>query len=357
MPSAPSKKILLVPLDWGLGHTTRCIPIIQELLALGHDVHLGGAELSKAILKEEFPNLPFYEFPSYGISYPKKGNQFMKHIVGLLPQINKAIRFEKKRTHQLMVEHTFDIIFSDNRFGVRADGAINIILSHQLNLLVPQSKLVEKLANFCNAYFINKFDRVAVPDFKTDAISGDLSNSSAIKPDVFYLGTLSRWSFSEQAMKSRKGILVILSGPEPQRTLLEYMIIDQADETAELTIVRALPQTNVLPKSKNIKFYNHLPSAQLRALVEKSEIVVSRAGYTTIMDLIAVKKNAILIPTPGQTEQEYLGRYLERQNLFLFYGQKEFDLQVALKDYKEKKWNRFPSVTSSLSEKLINLMS
>ena len=359
MPSPSSKKILLVPLDWGLGHTTRSIPIIQELLALGHEVHLGGSAMTQVIFKEEFSELPFYDFPSYGISYPQRGNKFMSHIVKLLPRIYKAIRLEKKRTQELMCQHNFDIIFSDNRFGVQASGAVNIMLSHQLNLLVPQSKLAGSIANFCNSYFINQFDKVAIPDFENSILSGALSSDSGIMPKAYFLGNLSRWSLSKnQDYKERSGVLVILSGPEPQRTILEDLIIEQSQEIKnEITIVRALPQSNLLPESEKIRFYNHLPGPQLQALVEKSEVVLSRAGYTTIMDLLAVNRHAILIPTPGQTEQEYLAENLQGQNLFLFYPQKGFNLKRALKEFKEKKWGRFPKTSGLLSDRLAELMS
>ena len=352
-----SKKILIVPLDWGLGHTTRCIPIIRVFIELGHEVHIGGTPVTNGLLQIEFPNLKFYEYPSYGISYPKDGKKFLQNILKLSPGIAKAIKKERDITNSLNEEHNFDIILSDNRFGVRAKHCKNIFISHQLNLSVPQSKLAERVANYINRRFVNKFDKVGVPDWDNHLLSGNLSQKEGIKKEIIFLGNISRWEYNAN-LKGASGALVILSGPEPQRTMLEALIIEQSGKlSSTLTIVRAKPNEAEDFKNDNIIFYNHLSSKDLQDLVSESEIIISRAGYTTIMDLIAMKKNAILIPTPGQTEQEYLATHLDEMNLFTFHRQDKFDLQNAIGDFRKREWGLFPNPENRLREKIEELIA
>lgn len=348
MSSLEAKKILLVPLDWGLGHTTRCIPIITELIGLGHTVYLGGTATTNAILQLEFPQLSYYEFPSYGISYPEKGTAFMKHIVGQLPQMAKVIRAERKRTAELARELDLDVIISDNRFGVRHSDCKNIFISHQLNLVIPQSSLLQWAANRINRFFINKYDTLFVPDHKSQLLSGALSDPKRIRIPISYLGFLSRWRLND-TLNSKRQLLVILSGPEPQRSLLEDLLIGQCQGLEmEIHIVRAKPDLNELPDVEGIQFYNHLSGEELKKLAEESDLIISRAGYTTIMDLVAIKKHAILIPTPGQTEQEYLAEHLNNMSLFKFYNQKGFDVKEAIRYFAESTWKKFPDESTSL---------
>ncbi len=352
-----SKKILIVPLDWGLGHTTRCIPIIKELQVLGHQVHIGGTTITNALLKKEFPNLSYHLFPSYGITYPKNGKDFLRHIITQLPRLAGVIAREKKLCQRLMLEQRYDVIISDNRFGVRAFGSKNIFISHQLNLSVPQSPWAERLANWINKRYINRFDAVAVPDNKQHLLSGILSNTKGIRPSITFLGNLSRWERIDLDSELQ-GILVILSGPEPQRTMLEDMIIRQAvNIETPISVVRARLDDIPFPSHEKIKFYNHLSANALQALVNKSQYIISRAGYSTVMDLMAVHRNGILIPTPGQTEQEYLAAHLKAMNLFTFYNQEQFDLVEAIKEFNKKEWGDFPLSNQNLRNILIDLIA
>lgn len=357
MAHARSKKILLVPLDWGLGHTTRCIPIIKQLIALGCEVQLGGTDITNALLKKEFPDLVYHSYPSYAVSYPEKASDFLKHIIKQMPSVALAVSKERKLTQALVDTHKFDIIISDNRFGVQDKRCKSIFITHQLNVLLPQSKLLAWLTNWKNHGYINRFDKVLVPDNMDSLLSGVLTNTNGIKIPIEYLNNLSRWNYEKQVITKEESVLAILSGPEPQRTLLEKMLIEQsANLDIELTIVRAKPNEKKVPKNKEITFYNHLDAASLQKRVQESEVVISRAGYSTIMDLVAVQKNAILIPTPGQTEQEYLAEYLENQKLFHFYNQENFDLKEAMAKFKLETWSTFPVFENRLKEILENVI-
>ncbi len=350
MPHSP-KKILIVPLDWGLGHTTRCIPIIRELLANNCEVHVGGTQTTNALLQAEFPHLQFHLFPSYKISYPKKGDSFLWKMFWQLPRISKAINKEWLRTRHLHNKHGYHTIISDNRFGVRNRFAQNIFISHQLNLEMPNSKSIELIVNIINRTYINQYQQVWVPDNEERVLSANLSRTKGIKIPVRYLGNLSRWQKLETSITLKNQILVILSGPEPQRSILESDMIHQANVCKFLlVIVRAKPNTTDNLKADNIIFYNHLSGSELQKLAEESAVVISRAGYSTIMDMVAIEKHAILIPTPGQSEQEYLAEHLANKKLFHFYNQENFTLNEAVKKYQLANWNEFPSFQNLLKK-------
>ena len=320
-------------------------------------MQIGGTQVTNSLLKSEFPNLTYHLFPSYGISYPQKGEEFLRHIVRQLPRIASVIKEEGRITERLAKQYQFDLIISDNRFGVRASAVKNIFISHQLNLSIPQSSIVERIANWINRRYINKYDQVAIPDWESHLLSGDLSNTKGIKPKFTFLGNLSRWN-DTGLNKEQKGLLVILSGPEPQRSLFEDMIAAQSAHIEEsISIVRAKPADTVLPKHDGIKFYNHLAAGALQQLVEESAIIISRAGYSTIMDLVAVRKHGVLIPTPGQTEQEYLVEHLQAMNLFTFYNQSSFNLVDAISEFNKKEWGEFPSSEINLKKKVEALIS
>ena len=350
MPQSHSKKILIVPLDWGLGHTTRCIPIIQEMRNQGCEIHVGGTEVTNILLQKEFPNLTYHSYPSYGVSYTVKASAFLWSIIKQMPRVAKVVRAEKQITRLLNKKHGFDIIISDNRFGVRDSMSKNVFITHQLNVLVPQSSILQAITNFFNHKYINQYDKILVPDVAQQILSGKLTNMTGIKKQIVYLGNLSRWNKSDDIVQVEKGsVLAILSGPEPQRTMLENKLIEQSSLfKGKLTIVRAKPKGKSTPIVEGVNFYNHLRADQLRQKVLEHDVIISRAGYSTIMDLVAVKKHAILIPTPGQTEQEYLSNYLAEQCLFHFYNQKNFELEKAVATFHETSWGEFPDLENDL---------
>jgi uncharacterized protein (TIGR00661 family) len=359
MPQPTPKKILIVPLDWGLGHTTRCIPIIKELIQQNCTVHIGGTQITNAILAQEFLDCQYHIFPSYGISYPEKASQFLKYMILQLPQMYKVVKEENRLTKELLEQYGYDLIISDNRFGVHNKKCKSVFITHQLNVAIPQSKFLEYLTNKSNQFYINKFDKVLIPDWENHLLTGELSSEMGIRPSISYLGCISRWGVEQsQTSVIENSILVILSGPEPQRTMLENMLMKQSlMANIRLTIVRAKPNETDKPVQENIVFYNHLKANDLQELVLKSEIVISRAGYTTIMDLVSIQKNAILIPTPGQTEQEYLAARLESQNLFQFYSQSEFNLNKAIEKFQTNEWSSFPKEKTQLKEKISELIN
>ena len=326
-------RVLVAPLDWGLGHATRCIPIVKELQAQGCEVWVGAEGGTAKILQTEFPDLNFLELPGYRISYSDSARGFLFRIVRQIPKIRAAITQEYKWLKKQLELYDFDAVISDNRFGLHTKNVPCIFITHQLTIKSPLGKWSERILQRWNYKYINRFSECWVPDLPDDYnIAGQLSHP-AKKPvvSIRYTGLLSR--FEKKNENENKGyIVIILSGPEPQRSILEDKLIDELiryNGTAD--VIRGLPSSLlVLPSTNDIRFYNHLPADELNKKILKAEFVISRTGYSTVMDVIQLQKKSILLPTPGQTEQEYLARYLQQKKIAFCLQQNDFSLMPAL---------------------------
>jgi uncharacterized protein (TIGR00661 family) len=331
-----TKKILVAPLNWGLGHATRCIPIIHALQEQGATVFLASDGSALDLLKKEFPDLPTFELPAYNVRYI-----FPNMVLSMalqMPKILRGVFSEYFWLKRFIKTHGIDIVISDNRYGLYNKAAYSVFMTHQVNIKAPMSFVV----NAINRFFIKKFDICWIPDFE-DApnLAGVLAHGGLVKKlKVQYLGALSRMK-KEEFAKRYDGIFV-LSGPEPQRTILEGKILMQlknADLASyKFALIRGVTDGKKLENNaQNLEIHNYLTTKTLNKKILESTILIARSGYSTIMDLAALGTKAILIPTPGQTEQEYLADELTTQKIFFTQKQENLDLEkalVAVKSYE-----------------------
>jgi uncharacterized protein (TIGR00661 family) len=331
-------RVLVAPLDWGLGHATRCIPIISELLKLDCDVWLAGEGAQEKLLKTEFPQLPFLELPGYRIKYSKTKQGLVWKMLRQGPKMRRAISHEHSWLKKMVKKFMFDAVISDNRFGLHHPGIPCIFMTHQLRIKSSAGKWTEKLLQKRNYQFINKFRACWVPDHAGESNwAGDLSHPSSMPSvPVHYIGLLSRFE-NKPAKEKKNYLLVLLSGPEPQRTILEEKIIKGIwNYNGAATIVRGLPgELTLIPSTGMIHFYNHLPTQVLNNEMLEAEYIISRSGYSTVMDIAVLNKKSILVPTPGQTEQEYLGKYLSAKKMAVCVDQEKFSVQESLASVRE----------------------
>ena len=336
------KTILVCPLDWGLGHATRCIPIIQSFLNQNCTVIIGSSGSQKVLLQQEFPNLTFIDLKGYEVEYPKSGSMALKMLLQL-PKINKAIKDEQIWLDKIIDEHHIDLVVSDNRYGLWSEKVKSILITHQLFIKAPfGEQLLEKKAQ----YYFDKFNEIWIPDVEGENnLSGDLSHKKPLPEKFKFIGLLSRFSNKIVTSNVPKScgtyreddnfefdFMAILSGPEPQRSIFENIILKQISTTnLKGVLIRGLPETNEKLKmeNSNIQVFNHLATEEFLTYVQNSKVVISRSGYSTIMDLAVLGKKAILVPTPGQTEQEYLAKYHFEKGLFYTQKQDEFDLELC----------------------------
>lgn len=332
-PTTPKPRILVAPLDWGLGHATRCIPLIKELLAQQCDVVVAAEGAVKSLLSAEFPQLQFLYLKGYGIKYGKNRWDTIGKILLQVPQIIEAMDEEHNWLHTAVDEHQLDAVISDNRYGLFNDRITSIFITHQLLIKTSAGEIADNLLQRLNYEYINTFNQCWVPDVAGDGnLAGSLSHPQKLPGiPVKYVGSLSRFKKQEKDF-SQKHLLFILSGPEPQRTLLEEKILAEAVHfQGPILLVRGLPDSDdQLSVQENITAVNHLNADALQQAIEEASLVISRCGYSTVMDLMALQKASILIPTPGQTEQEYLANHLMNQCRVLCIPQEKFRLKAAL---------------------------
>jgi uncharacterized protein (TIGR00661 family) len=327
------KRVAVAPLDWGLGHATRCIPIIKELLNRGCQVYIISSGSALQLLKLEFPQLPLIQIESYKASYAAR-LPLMLAVFLQLPKFLLVIRKEHQQLADIIKENNIDLVISDNRYGCWSELIPSVFITHQTNILMPEVlKWFQPVINYFNTCFINKFTQCWIPDNDGHQnLSGILSKFDAVKIETNYIGILSRFSKAIEESSTYK-LAIVLSGPEPQRSVFEGIIINQLKSIKDqVVLVRGVVENDVVWKAQgNLKVVNFLPSTQLEEIMKQSEIIIARSGYSTIMDLARLQKKAILVPTPGQTEQEYLAQRLMEQGVCFSMEQADFNLDYAVK--------------------------
>lgn len=334
--SYKNHKVLVAPLDWGLGHATRCIPIIRALQLKGDDIIIAAEKAQAVILKQEFPAIRIIPLRGYRVKYSRISGWLVFKLLFQLPKIFITIQYEHKWLKKTVQQEKIDWVISDNRYGLYHSDIPCYFITHQLNIKAPVYQ-VEQLLQKINYHYINRFTACWVPDMETfPGIGAELSHPLK-KPSipVHYINLLSR--FNQSTATFQYDLCVLLSGPEPQRTMLEQKILQQlAKLKANIILVRGKPGSDEkIQAPDNTRIENHLPTHLLGEAIQQSEFVLSRSGYTSVMELIALKKKMILIPTPNQTEQEYLGKTLMKNGWALSYQQDVFNLLTAFKEAQQ----------------------
>lgn len=313
-------------MDWGLGHAARCIPLIKCLLALGNRVVIGGDGRSFALLKSYFPDLPVYELPAYNIQYSRFDSQ-IPVLLAQVPRLLSLFGKEREALAQIIKKERIDIVIADNRYGLHSADAHCIYMTHQLAPMAPLRYVVYALQK----RFIRRFDQIWIPDVAGElSLSGSLSAAYPLPPDAHYIGLLSRFQglrFNPSPTPTYK-ITAILSGPEPQRSLLETAFVAQCRlfPQHKFLLVQGKTETHESQQQGNLTVHSCLHEHEWQSVFEQSEIVLARSGYSSLMDFASLGlSKVVLIPTPGQTEQEYLARHLAKKGVCLTTTQASLD--------------------------------
>ncbi|MDC0201674.1 glycosyltransferase [Flavobacteriales bacterium] len=324
------KRILVAPLNWGLGHAARCIPIINSLLKHNFKVILSANGRSLHLLKEEFPELEFVKIKGIDIKYPRLFPMSIS-LFFQMPKILFAIYWENKTLKKIVEKHKIDGIISDNRFGLFHRKVTSVFITHQLQIQSPYLKnFIQKI----NYYFINKFNMCWVMDDEKQNLAGELSKPDRLRNNYKYIGLHSRLELTKKEKKYK--LCFILSGPEPQRTSFEKIVMKSVKGIKEEIVIilgKTEDEKRVITEN-NLTIISSSNTSEINKYILESEIIISRSGYSTIMDLYKLNAKAIFIPTPGQTEQEYLAQYLKKNKTCYYEKQNKFNLERSLKNSK-----------------------
>ena len=323
--------ILVAPLDWGLGHATRCIPIIHELLRQQCKVSIAGSGNSLILLRKEFPSLSFFTLPSYNIRYASRLSFTLQMMLNV-PGIMQAITAEHRQIQQIVREQKIDGIISDNRYGCWSASVKTVFISHQLSIQMPKGLgWMKGWVNRWQQKYIRKFSECWVPDDPQHSLAGDLSPSTSPAKRI---GILSRFEGFAPDNNYANQVLVLLSGPEPQRSILQELCIQQLASSGKSgAIIQGLPEEYRKQIRDGLTIYTHLATNELAKVIQTSEIIVCRSGYSSLMDLLTLRKGKlILVPTPGQTEQEYLANRLHQMGRVVMQPQRALNLMDAFRE-------------------------
>ncbi|HEU5147881.1 MAG TPA: glycosyltransferase [Chryseosolibacter sp.] len=332
------KRVVVAVLDWGLGHATRSVPVIRELMRQGCEVFLAGSGESLALLRKEFPELRVLTLPAYAPRYPQSGT-FMELSMALqLPRFIRAITAEHRALEKIVREEHIDCIISDNRYGCWSKKIRAVFITHQSNILMPRRfGFLAGAVRRINERLMSRFDECWIPDSPSDdSLTGELSTfgKSNVTVSVRRIGWLSRFEPRLTKGSDAIDVLAIFSGPEPQRTALENIILPQLKASSlDFRVVRGLPSVDSDTGDKRV--VNFMTATDLQRAIESAALIIARSGYSTVMDMKALEKRVVFIPTPGQTEQEYLGKRLKEAGVAYCVSQDQFDLNAAIAESKK----------------------
>jgi predicted glycosyltransferase len=335
----PRKSILVAPLNWGLGHATRCVPIIHKLLAQDFEVVLASDGLAYHFLKKEFPHLSIYQLAPLHVVYAEKRQLQSFNMMKQIPKLYQFIKEDKIAIKKLSKQIQLDGIISDNRPGVYLDEIPSVYVNHQLNV---KTGLSTQLSSALHQQQMKNFDAIWVPDVKDEpSLSGELGHLKTSKklPPISYLGWLSR--LNKEKSPIEYDYCAVISGPEPQRTLFENRIAQLFQNLSGKKIC-ITGNVGLAKASTSFEKRAMLNSTELNAVISASKIVICRSGYTSLMDLLKMQKPALLVPTPGQFEQEYLAKRMQQLKWFSVCNQDEF-IQNAAEKLKTVQHNKPPA--------------
>jgi len=316
--------------SWGLGHATRSLPVIRKLIDENNDLTIiSGGRALELLQKELDPNIEYIHIPDYPMLVSENSRQFMAKSAVYWPLFIRKMQKGQSKLSKILKNRKCDKIISDGRYDIYSKDIPSFFISHQMRIMNPlRIKTFENGSEIFNLFFFFKrFKGVFVPDFKKDSLSGDLSHNlkKIDEEKIHYVGALS--DFKKKSTEKDIDYLISISGPEPQRSLLEKKLLSQVDQLeGKIVITLGKTEKNDTINKKNVTIHTFLTKEKREDLLNRAKIVVSRSGYSTIMDLAVIGTKALMIPTPGQIEQEYLSEYHNTKKTFYSVNQQDIDL-------------------------------
>ena len=332
---------MICPMDWGLGHATRIVPVIRLLQQAGAETILGADNKPLVFLRQQFPDAEWIRIPGFQPEYHKKGSLSIKMALTIPKMLSEAEKAHKL-LEQIIEKHHIDAVISDNRYELWSTKVPTVFMTHQLNILLPHilaagRPVVRKIINS----FIEKHNELWIPDFENEPnLSGELSHLKKMPlENSFFIGPLSRFEGAKKLRDKTGGrnldVLCLLSGPEPQRSIFEEVLINQLVESQlKSVLLSGKPDEKKKRILGKLEIRSHARDEEMLELMLSAKTIVCRSGYSSLMDLASLGGRAVFVPTPGQPEQEYLAKSLKRKGLFYACNQKEFSLQHAIKASK-----------------------
>ncbi len=313
----------------GIGHATRSMPVIKKLIEEGHEVVLVSHGRSLALLKHEFPELKSYDLEDYPIRYTEKAHQFFPYMLVNTRKILKNMINAHAEFLRIDSKENFDLIISDSRYDVFNRFKPSYLIIHQLRIMLKMA-ILRGGTMFYNHYMTKFFTKILVPDFEDESLTGEMAHNLRFidESKVEYIGVLS--PFRHLGLERDIDLLISISGPEPQRTIFENKIMSEIDSLSGKVVVTLGKPEKIEKKSENVEIYTYLSSEEREKIMNRAKVLISRSGYSTIMDMYVIGGKAAFVPTPGQPEQKYLAKYLQDRGISGYMEQDEMNLQELI---------------------------
>jgi len=353
-------KIIFGVCSWGLGHATRSLPVIRKLIEENNKLTIISHGRSLELLKKELGNnLKYYDIPDYPMLLSENSRQFMAKSVVYWPSFIKRLESELQQLKKILENNKCDRIISDSRYGLYSRTIPSFFITHQIRIMNPlRINMFERGSEIFNLFFFKRYAGVIIPDYKDDNLSGELSHNlrRIDENKIHYVGVLS--DFKKIKIKKDIDYLISISGPEPQRTILEKKLLSQVNEI-DGKIIITLGKTEAKDKfnKKNIETYSFLSKERRENFLNRTKLVISRSGYSTIMDLAVIGAKALMIPTPGQIEQEYLAQYHNKKDTFFSVSQDKINLKRDTEIANKKEGIKRKCEVERSVENIINVVS
>lgn len=359
------RNILICPLEWGLGHATRMVALAAKLRKLNYNIIAGAGEEHLALFRNEIPGIDCILFPGFKPRYSRHLPQYAVLLLQAPALLYHAFS-EHFRLNRIIRKYNIDIVISDNRFGLWNRRIMTIYITHQVRIAFPESlRIFEFLGIFLHRAVMKRYSACFIPDLEDDVInlSGRLSHGIKLPGNTIYIGVLSRFmdviSHPEDSPAAFRHNTVILSGPEPQKTILRDRLemIMKKREPVGVFLGGKPGSDSPGIKTENIIFFDHLRGPAMKELISGSERIITRSGYTTIMELISLGRTALLIPTPGQTEQEYLAKWMKEKGWFTTIRQKDLKDELPENNHRVIPAEEILSQSGVLFERALRIIS
>lgn len=353
-------KVIYGVCSWGLGHATRSLPVIRKLIKEGNELTIISNGRSLNLLKNELgQGIEYIDIPDYPMLLSENSRQFLAKSAIYWPVFIRKMQKGLIQLTNMLKSRKCDLIISDARYDIYSKEIPSFFISHQIRIMNPlRLRVFETGSEIFNLFFFKRFVGVIVPDYKEDNFSGDLSHNLRFLDEdkIHYAGVLS--DFKKKQMKKDIDYFISISGPEPQRSYLEEKIlsqIDQLDGNIVMTLGKAEEQKKF--EKNNVKTYSFLSKEKREELLNRSKLVISRSGYSTILDLAVIGTKALMTPTPGQIEQEYLSEYHNKKQTFYSVDQNKIDLKTDVEIAKKTTGSKRKCDVNKTVENIMNVIS
>lgn len=325
--------------SWGLGHATRSLPVIRKLISEKNNLTVISNGRSLEVLKKELgEEITYVDIPDYPMLLSENTRQFLAKSMVYWPVFIKRIEDGLAALQKILNKKHYDCIISDARYDMYSKKIPSFFISHQMRIMNPlQIKMFERAMERFNMFFFKRYIGIIVPDYKENNLSGNLShNLMRIDENrIHYVGVLS--DFTKRPMKKDIDYLISISGPEPQRSILEEKLASQThDLPGNVVMTLGKAEDYSIKKKDKLTTYSFVTKELREELLNKTKMVISRSGYSTLMDVAVVGTKALFIPTPGQIEQEYLSQYHNQLGTFYSVSQEAVNLKADVKIAQEK---------------------